>query len=128
MELPSKAGSGGAVFRSSPWRPGKRQRREDFNDWVWNRLLDRKKVDGKSRKFRFHHEITTDGVAASLLLSREASLRQADASVPRCNEVAEQGGQIARTSGWTRPWKEKRGHHGGRDGSVSVIHHEAEKL
>jgi hypothetical protein len=23
---------------------------EDFNDWVWNRLLDRKKVDSKSRK------------------------------------------------------------------------------
>jgi hypothetical protein len=32
---------------------------EDFNDWVWNRLLDRKKVDGK----------LTDGVEERLRLA-----------------------------------------------------------
>lgn len=30
-------------------------------------------MDSKTRKFKYHHEITTDGVAASLLFSREAS-------------------------------------------------------
>ena len=50
--------------------------REIYNDYVWNPLLDRKKVDGKTRKFKFHHEITTDGVAASLLFSRDVSSQQ----------------------------------------------------
>ena len=40
--------------------------REAYNNWVWSFILDRKKVNRKSRKYRFHHEITTDGVEASL--------------------------------------------------------------
>ena len=36
--------------------------RSVFNDWVWDRLLDRRKVDRKLRKgFHFHHEIASDG-------------------------------------------------------------------
>ena len=43
----------------------------DYNDFIWNRLLDRKKVDKKLRNgFRFHHEIATDGVCVSILYSR----------------------------------------------------------
>lgn len=47
--------------------------RQDHNDWVWSQVLDRRVVDRKCRKYRFHHEITTDGVAVSLLYSREAA-------------------------------------------------------
>ena len=44
----------------------------DYNDFIWNRLLDRKKVDKKLRNgFRFHHQITTDGVCVSILYSRQ---------------------------------------------------------
>ncbi len=49
---------------------------EAYNDWVWGFILNRNKVDRKSRKFRFHHEITTDGVAASLLFSREVKVSE----------------------------------------------------
>jgi hypothetical protein len=31
-------------------------------------------VDGKSRKFRFHHKITTDGVALALALALDLDL------------------------------------------------------
>lgn len=34
-------------------------------------FLNRKKVNSKSRKFSFHHEITMDGVAVSKLFSRQ---------------------------------------------------------
>ena len=45
--------------------------RRDFNDLVWGKILDRKTVDRKLRKgFRFHHEISTDGVAVSILYSQ----------------------------------------------------------
>ena len=63
--------------------------REEYNYFVWNLLLHRKKVNHKSRKFKFHHEITTDGVAASLLFSQEspygmekASTRDVDCGAP----------------------------------------------
>lgn len=45
--------------------------RMNYNDWVWGHVLNRRVVDGKSRKYRFHHEIMTDGVAVSLLYARE---------------------------------------------------------
>lgn len=52
--------------------------RKAFNEWVWSRVLQMEKISKKMRKkgFSFHHEITTDGVAVSLLffqtiLSRE---------------------------------------------------------
>ena len=42
--------------------------RSDFNNWVWNQVLDRRKLDHKWRKgFNFHHKITTDGVSVSNL-------------------------------------------------------------
>ena len=31
--------------------------RKDYNDWIWNVFLNRKKVDSKQRKFKFHHEV-----------------------------------------------------------------------
>ena len=42
-----------------------------YNDWVWGHVINRRVVDGKSRKYKFHHEIVTDGVSVSLLYSRE---------------------------------------------------------
>lgn len=52
------------------WRKRFGEDRKGFNDAVWDTILDSKKVDSKSRKFSFHHELSTDGVAASLLYSR----------------------------------------------------------
>lgn len=49
----------------------------DFNNWVWNRALDRKKVDRKLRMgFCFHHEITTDGVCLFLSSTQDPNPRQ----------------------------------------------------
>lgn len=69
-----------------PYKQAVRERKtaEDrtaYNDLVWNRLLDRPKVDRKSRKYRFHHEITTDGVAVTLLYSKESPIRSAEEHV-----------------------------------------------
>jgi hypothetical protein len=50
--------------------------REAYNDWVWSFILDRNKVNCKSRKYRFHREITMDGVVASLLFSREVKVSE----------------------------------------------------
>ncbi len=49
--------------------------RKEFNDSVWNGFVDRKKVDSKIKTFQFHHEMTTDGVAVSLLYSREVEVK-----------------------------------------------------
>ncbi len=45
--------------------------RKEYNDWVWNKVVRRKKIDSKFKTFSFHHEISTDGVSVSLLYSRE---------------------------------------------------------
>ncbi len=37
--------------------------------------MDRNKVDSKIKKFQFHHEMTTDGVAVYLLYSREVEVK-----------------------------------------------------
>ncbi len=47
----------------------------EYNDWVWNGFVDRKKVDSKTKKFQFNHEMTTDGVAVSVLYSREMEVK-----------------------------------------------------
>lgn len=52
-----------AIKRRLEWRKGFGEDRKAFNNSVWGTLL-------KSRTFSFHHEITTDGVAVSLLYSR----------------------------------------------------------
>ena len=39
----------------------------DFINWVWEKAIFFQK---KHKGFKFHHEISTDGVAASVLLSR----------------------------------------------------------
>ncbi len=44
--------------------------REAFNDAVWEEILDSKKVAKKSKSFKFHHKISTDGVCMSLLYSK----------------------------------------------------------
>ena len=61
--------------------------RETYNNWVWSFILDRKKVDRKSCKFRFHHEITTDGVVASLLFSREVEISKITGMESNTNSV-----------------------------------------
>ena len=60
-----------------PWKERTKQRkeasdREAYNNWVWNIILDRRKVNRKLSRsgFRFHHEISTDGVSASILYSK----------------------------------------------------------
>lgn len=52
------------------WRRRFGEDRKAFNDSVWCTILKRKKVESKIRKFSFHHELSTDGVAVSLLYSR----------------------------------------------------------
>ncbi len=44
--------------------------RFSYNEWVWSGIVDTKKISRKSRSFRFHHEMMTDGVSVSLLYSR----------------------------------------------------------
>ncbi len=51
---------------------------EDKKALVWGKLLRIKVVKSKSRSFTFHHKITTDGVAVSLLYSRIAAGRDTD--------------------------------------------------
>ena len=59
-----------------------------FNDWVWNKLLNRRRVEHKLRKgFTFHHEITTDGVSASILYSRPKPVALAKKSTPKEDRV-----------------------------------------
>ena len=48
--------------------------REDYNDWVWTKVVDwSQMVFRKMKGFKFHHEISTDGVAVSILFSRRAT-------------------------------------------------------
>ena len=44
--------------------------RKDFNDWVWSKVVNVDRLVRRFKGFRFHHELTTDGVSASVLLSR----------------------------------------------------------
>ncbi len=39
------------------------------------RLCEQEEVDSKIKKFQFHHEMTTDGEAVSLLHSREVEVK-----------------------------------------------------
>lgn len=56
--------------RRLEWRRSFGEDRKAFNDSVWGTILKCKKVESKSRNFSFHHELSTDGVAVSLLYSR----------------------------------------------------------
>ena len=48
--------------------------REAYNDWVWAKVVDRsQKVSGRLRGYKFHHEISTDRVAVSIIFSRRAT-------------------------------------------------------
>ncbi len=46
--------------------------RKAYNEKVWTKILRLEKVNAKMKNagFSFHHEITTDGVAVSLLYSK----------------------------------------------------------
>ena len=46
--------------------------RLEYNDWVWDKAINIDKLKKKFKGFSFHHEVSTDGVAASVLLSRPA--------------------------------------------------------
>ncbi len=46
--------------------------RLDYNSWVWEKVVDVCRLMRRPKGFRFHHKITTDGVAASVLFSRPA--------------------------------------------------------
>lgn len=65
------------IFLSYSERVRERKAVEDrktYNDVVWSKVLHLDRVNRKLRNagFRFHHEISTDGVVVSLLYSREA--------------------------------------------------------
>ena len=47
-----------------------------FNNMVWERTFRLDLISKKFKKFRFHHEIVTDGVSASLLYSREVPVEK----------------------------------------------------
>lgn len=51
------------------------RKRKIYNTLVWKRILKMHIVDKKLRNsgFKFHHEMSTDGVSASLLYSRPTS-------------------------------------------------------
>ena len=61
--------------RRVEWRKRFGEDRKSFNIAVWESLVKAKVMASKSRHFEFHHEITTDGVAVSMLYSRVASKR-----------------------------------------------------
>ena len=42
----------------------------NYNTWMWEKVIDVSRLYKKLKGFRFHHEITTNGVAASVLFSR----------------------------------------------------------
>ena len=44
--------------------------RLDYNTWVWDKVVDVSRLTKRLKGWRFHHEITTDGMAASVLFSR----------------------------------------------------------
>lgn len=55
--------------------------RESFNDWVWEKVIVQSHKMFRNRKgWWFHHKIRTDGVAVSILFSREAAFK-ADKSI-----------------------------------------------
>ena len=56
--------------RRLEWRKRFGEDRKAFNESVWGTILKCKKINSKSRTFSFHHELSTDGVAVSLLYSR----------------------------------------------------------
>ena len=45
--------------------------REDFNNQVWSQMLNLDAIRRKLTKWKFHHKISTDGVPASILYSRQ---------------------------------------------------------
>lgn len=55
---------------------------EDYNDWVWQKAIDLShKMFHKMKGFAFHHEISTDRVAASIL-SPEKQLKNSQGPYP----------------------------------------------
>lgn len=49
--------------------------RLQFNDMVWEKKFRVDCISKKFKKFRFHHEVVTDGVSAPLFYSREVNAR-----------------------------------------------------
>lgn len=97
--------------------------RSDFNDWAWNQVLDRKKVDRKLKKgFCFHHEISTNGVSVSILYSGPEAAAAAAAAENNSRAEIEMSKIKTSRSG---PRKAKYRHN---DWSLSKIHHHAEML
>lgn len=61
--------------------------RESFNDWVWEKVIVQSHKMFRNRKgWWFHHKIRTDGVAVSILFSREAAFK-ADKSIKRVKKT-----------------------------------------
>ena len=76
------------IFLSYSERVRERKAVEDrkaYNNVVWSKVLHLDRVNRKLRNagFRFHHEISTDGVAISVLYSKEASRPAEESPLPK---------------------------------------------
>ena len=82
--------------------------RSCYNDWVWNRFLDRKAVDRKLQKgFIFHHQISTNGVSTSILYLRpkSASSKTRDVTFERSQlQQQQQQQETTRPTRYPRKW------------------------
>lgn len=63
--------------------------RSKYNDWVWGKALDVSRLAKRLAGFKFHHEITTDGVAVSVLFSRPARMADGESRVKKRQRLAE---------------------------------------
>ena len=62
--------------------------RTEYNNWVWEKVLNVGSLKKRLAGFSFHHEISTDGIAVSVLYSRPA--RQVKESKEKRRKSAEE--------------------------------------
>lgn len=61
-----------------------------YNEWVWEKFLDIRAVSKKLKGYNFHHEITTDGISASILFSRPTRFGRETKRRRGCKSEAEE--------------------------------------
>ena len=66
-----------------------KETRGDYNDWVWQKVIDLSHKIFRKMKGKFHHEITTDGMAVSILLSRRALEKRIRLAPTRVSAIEE---------------------------------------
>lgn len=61
--------------------------RADYNEWVWDKAVDIGRLKRRVKSFKFHHEISTDGVSASVLFSRPSGRDGSAAKKKRAENI-----------------------------------------